>query len=147
MRWIALMLMLTSLAGCGTVRKADEILAWTQEKITRLDGKIDEVSSNLAETRAESEALVGAWDADGDGVFSKEEAKRVVKEMAKGALTDPEKRRLLFDPDLWGALAASVTTIGAGILAKKKLDSRKAAHEARREAQIEAKVAERINGS
>ena len=144
MRWIALMLMLTSLAGCSTVKRADDILAWTQEKITKLDGKIDEVSANLAETRAESEALIGAWDADGDGVFTKEEAKRVIKDTAKGAILSPEKRKLLFDPELWGAIAASLTAVGGGLLAKNKLAKNKAEHEEKRKAQMRTAAQEAL---
>ena len=110
MRWTLLALALTWLPGCATVRKADEILAWTKSKIDAVDRKVEDLKAK----QAGFEAVTGVWARDGDGNVTRSEVAEVVKSTVAGAITDEEKRSLLADPEFWGALALALAGAYAG---------------------------------
>lgn len=111
MRNLLLMAGLTSLFGCQTVQKMDDVLAWTKDKFEKVDQKIETVKAEQTARLAKFEPVVGAFDRDGDGSVSASEAKAVVVEAAK----TPEGRKMLLDPEFWVTITAAVAGLyGAG---------------------------------
>ena len=104
LRSLILMLLLISLCGCGTIQKADDVLAWTKDKFNQVDTKIEAVKAGQEARVAKLEAVTGAFDRDGDGSVSAGEAKAVVVDATK----TPEGRRLLLDPEFWLGLSGAV---------------------------------------
>jgi hypothetical protein len=100
---VVALLALISLPGCSTVQKADDILAWTKERLDNVDAKVEELKADQQARIEKYEAVVGAFDENGDGNVTPGEAKGVVVNATK----TPEGRKVLLDPEFWGTLAAA----------------------------------------
>lgn len=96
-------LALISLCGCGTIQRADEILAWTQDKLVQVDAKIEKVKADQQARIEKYEAVVGSFDRNADGNVTLGEAREVMAEAAK----TPEGRRLFLDPEFYATLLAA----------------------------------------
>ncbi len=94
-------------------RGISEVKLYTAETLAEMKQKATEAESNLA-------ALGIILDVDRDGKVTKDEAIGAIKDLATGSVTDGNKRRLLFDPDLWvGVAGAVVTSFGAAVVTSR----------------------------
>lgn len=112
--------------GCATVRKVDDVLVWTKEKLAtvdstiatvkeKYDAKIAQIEEKQAKDVAELEGKLGhALDADGNGKVDLEEAKQAYVDLAKGAITDPAKRDVLMDPNTLLTILMALLGVGGG---------------------------------
>lgn len=101
-------------------QKIDNVKEYSEAKLVELEKKGDKTEQDLA-------AVGIKLDADDDGKITKEEAIDAAKEVARGALTDGEKRKLLTDPDFWVGLGAAVVTSITAVVAASKRRRKKEA--------------------
>lgn len=129
MRILASSLLASSLlftGGCATAKKVDDVLVWTQEKLSNVDATIGEVREKYDAKLIEIEdkqaqdvisleqTLGRKLDIDGDLKVSIDEAKQAYLDLAKGAVMDPEKRKNLLDPNILLTLLMAVLGVGGG---------------------------------
>ncbi len=107
--------------SCATMQKADDVLVWVQEKqkivdekFNAFDKKLEDIKKAQDERVAKYESVIGAFDENGDGKVTTIEAADAIKRTTIGAITDPEKRKLLTDPEFWTAIALSVAGVYTG---------------------------------
>ena len=116
-----------SIGGCSTVSKIDEVATKAREYLAQTEAKVAEVKAWTEERvaaaeadRARFEAVTGAWDTDGDGRVTRDEAMALVKDTAKGAIVDGEKRSMLFDTEFWSAIGVALAGGWVGLKGAKK---------------------------
>lgn len=133
---MALMLGVTSLAGCSSMAKIKEVASYSYEKFNELKVLYDkgqitlaEYKTQLAELRTEmasirltAEAAHGALDSDNDGEVSLGERTRFVGSVTKGAaMGNQEDKERLLSWEFWLMIAVGgPTATGGAVLAAKK---------------------------
>lgn len=111
-RFLILTLALIFCSGCAAVQKAEDVLGWTKDKLDKIDAKVESVKAEQAARVEKYEAIVGAFDRNGDGSVSLQESKEVLAEASK----TPDGRKLYFDPEFYATLALAA----AGLYGAKR---------------------------
>ena len=100
--------------SCSTISKTKEKLDFLNQKIDTVkeysEAKLVELEKKADKTEADLAGVGIKLDENDDGKVTKEEAIAAAKEVARGALTDSEKRKMLTDSEFWGGLAAAIAT-------------------------------------
>lgn len=115
------------MSGCQAIRDGSEVAAKAKAYLEQTEVKIAEMKQwteakiAAAEAdRARFEAITGAYDRNGDGTVTKDEALALVKDTAKGAILDGDKRSLLLDGEFWASIGVALAGGWVGLKGAKK---------------------------
>lgn len=114
--------------GCSTLSKVDDIATRTQAYLSDVDAKVRGIQewteSRIATAEADrarfESTLTGPWDADGDGRVSAGEINSMLKDVAVGSITSPEKRSLWTDGEFWTAVGVALAGGWLGLRGAKR---------------------------